>query len=154
MDLDQEADELVAVLPIHFTNTLLPDVHLHQFPLLHRQLQVPPSSLLSGKRISARVKPQVRRMELHVPADTRPEVWNSDRARDLGAAQMDDDKEKNQDSKEARISEIRLQSEQIPQRGCQMLGIARKGIGPFWYPFLIHITEGITLRKVEPTSYQ
>ncbi len=139
MELDQENDELVAVLPVHFTNTLLPDVHLHQFPLLHRQLQVPPSAQLSGKRISARIKPEARRLELRIPADTRLEVWNGDRARDLGAAQNDDDIEKKQDSKkpkesgDPRLSEIRLRSEQIPQRGCQMLGIIRNGMCPSQY---------------------
>lgn len=143
MELDQGTDELVAVLPIHFTNALVPNVHLHQFPLLNRPLQVPPSAQLSGKRISARIKPEVRRMELHVPADTRPEVWNHDRARDLGVAQIGDDIEKKQEKKklkegeEPRLSEVRLQSEQIPQRGAQMLGIIRGGTTPCFDSILL-----------------
>lgn len=134
MEPNPETDELVAVLPIHFTTTLVPNVHLHQFPLLNRPLQVPPSAQLSGKRISGRIKPEARRMELHIPADTRPEVWNHDKARDLGAAQIDDDIEKKQEKKrlreneEPRLGEIRLQSEPIPQRGAQMLGIVRNGM--------------------------
>jgi DNA-directed RNA polymerase-3 subunit RPC5 len=128
-----EPDELVAILPIHFTNTLLPNVQLHQFLLLNRPLQVPPSAQTSGKRIAARIKPEVRRMELHIPADTRPEVWSSDRSRDFGAAQIEDDIEKKQkrkklkESEVPRLSEIRLQSEQVPQRDVQMLGIMRNG---------------------------
>ncbi|KXN89892.1 hypothetical protein AN958_04896 [Leucoagaricus sp. SymC.cos] len=133
MDPNQESDELVAVLPIHYTNALLPNVLMHQFPLLNRPLQVPPNAHMSGKRIGARIKPEARRMELHVPADTRPEVWNSDRSRDLGAARIEDDIEKRQEHKKLKegeepcLGEIRLQSEQLPQRGAQMLGIIRNG---------------------------
>ncbi|KAJ3571586.1 hypothetical protein NP233_g3663 [Leucocoprinus birnbaumii] len=133
MDFNEATDELVAVLPIHFTNTLIPNVQLHQFPLLNRPLQVPPSAQLSGKRIAARIKPEVRRIEIHVPADTRPDVWNGEKSRELGAAQIEDDIEKKQERKklkegeEARLGEIRLQSEKLPQRGVQMLGIVRNG---------------------------
>ncbi|EKM83764.1 hypothetical protein AGABI1DRAFT_117241 [Agaricus bisporus var. burnettii JB137-S8] len=133
METDQEDDELVAVLPIHLTNALALNVQLHQFPLLNRPLQVPPSAKLSGKRISGRIKPDIRRLELHVPTDTRSEVWNSDKARNLGAAQIDDDIEKKQErqkpgeGEEPRLNEIRLQNERIPQRGAQMLGVMRNG---------------------------
>lgn len=133
MEPNQGTDELVAVLPIHFTNALVPNVQLHQFPLLNRPLQVPPSAQMSGKRITARIKPGIRRIELHIPADTRPEVWSSNKSRDLGAARIEDDVEKKQERKglkegeEPRLGEIRLQSEQLPQRGVQMLGIIRNG---------------------------
>lgn len=134
MEPDQETDELVAVLPIHLTNALAPNVQLHQFPLLSRPLQVPPSAKLSGKQISGRIKPDIRRLELHVPADTRTEVWNTEKARNLGAAQIDDDVEKKQErqkpreDEEPRLNEIRLQNERIPQRGAQMLGVMRNGM--------------------------
>lgn len=137
MEPDEEADELVAVLPIHFTTTLIPNVHLHQFPLLNRPLQVPPSAQMSGKRIAARIKPEIRRLELHIPADTRPEVWSSDRSRDFGTAQMEDDMEKKHERKKFKegeepcLGEIRLQSEQLPQRGIPMLGIIRNGFRSF-----------------------
>jgi len=68
-----------------------------------------------------------------VPADTRPEVWNEERGKELGAAQMEDDKEKNQESvkgklkegEEPRLAEARMRSEQIQQKGFHMLGIVR-----------------------------
>jgi DNA-directed RNA polymerase-3 subunit RPC5 len=138
MEPGQETDdELIAVLPIHFTNILAPNVQLHQFPLLNRPLEVPPSAEASGKKITARIKPEVRRMEFHIPADTRPEVWNRDKSRDLGVAQMEDDIEKKQEQKklkegeEPRLNGTRLQSEQIPQRGIQMLGVIRNGFDSF-----------------------
>ena len=133
-DLIKEHDELVSVLPIHFSDALAPNIHIHQFPLLTRSLQEPPSALLSGKRINARIKPQTRRLEIHVPVDTRPEVCNLERSKELGAARADDDKEHNQDKKEKaredeepRLSETRLRSEEIVHKGAQVLGIVRDG---------------------------
>jgi hypothetical protein len=128
-----EHDELVSVLPIHFSDTLAPNIHIHQFPLLTRPLQEPPTALLSGKRITARIKPQTRRLEIHVPVDTRPEVCNPQKSKELGAARADDDREKNQDRKEKRedeeprLSETRLKSEEITHKGVQVLGIVRDG---------------------------
>ncbi|KAJ6574904.1 DNA-directed RNA polymerase III subunit Rpc5 [Mycena capillaripes] len=131
MDIE---DEVVSSIPIRFSNALSPKIQIHQFPLLTRPLQVPPSAAASGKRIAARIKPNVPRLEIHVPSDTRAEVWNSDRGRDLGAARVDDDREKNQESKskgregdEPRLSEVRMRSEQIQQKGSHMLGIVRDG---------------------------
>ncbi|KAJ6604448.1 DNA-directed RNA polymerase III subunit Rpc5, partial [Mycena vulgaris] len=131
MDLD---DEVVSRIPIRFSNALSPKIQIHQFPLLTRPLQAPPSAAASGKRITARIKPDVRRLEVHVPSDTRAEVWNSDRGRELGAARLDDDREKNQESKgkgregdEPRLNEVRMRSEQIDQKGFHMLGIVRDG---------------------------
>ncbi|KAG6879741.1 hypothetical protein C0992_012344 [Termitomyces sp. T32_za158] len=107
---------------------------MHQFPLLTRPLQVPPSAVLSGKRITARIKSQARRLEVHLPADTRSEVWNVERSKELGAARKEDDREKNQEIKgkeregeESRLSEIRMQSEEVPQKSTYMLGIVRNG---------------------------
>lgn len=134
MNVDATDDELLTSLPIHLTNSLGTCVQLHQFPLLTRPLEAPPSAVRSGKRISARIRPNARRLEIHVPADTRPEVWNLDKAKELGSARVDDDREKNQESsvktregEEPRLSEVRLRSEEIPHRNVYMLGIVRDG---------------------------
>ena len=127
--------ELVGVLPIRYSNALAPNIQLHQFPVLTRPLQVPPTALASGKRIRARHKPGARRLEVHVPVDTRPDVWNGEKAKALGAAQVDDDLEKNQQSvkakqkegEEPRLSEVRMRSEQIPHKGVYVLGVVRGG---------------------------
>ncbi|EPQ60827.1 hypothetical protein GLOTRDRAFT_29922 [Gloeophyllum trabeum ATCC 11539] len=131
--MNAEEDRLVTVLPIHLSNALAPNVHIHQFPLLTRPLQAPPSARAAGKRIAARIKPKVKRLEVHVPVDTRQQVWNNERARELGVARVEDDKEKNQESQktklkegeEPRLSEVRIQSERIPQKGAYMLGVVR-----------------------------
>lgn len=128
-------DRLVSVIPVHFTNGLHPNIQLHQFPLLTRPLEVPPSAAASGKRIRARVKPNIKRLEVHVPVDTRPEVWNTDRSQALGSARVEDDKEKNQElpkvkqreGEEPRLSEVRMRSEQVPQSGSYVLGVLRDG---------------------------
>lgn len=129
-------DKIVNVLPIHFSNALSPKIQIHQFPLLTRPLQVPPSAALSGKRIRARIKPNARRLEVHVPADTRPEVWNKERGTLLGSSQAIDDREKNQElatgkqreGEEPRLKEVRMRSEEVPQKGVYMLGIVRDGV--------------------------
>jgi len=134
----QEEDELVTVLPVHYSNSISPNIQILQYPLLTRPLEVPPSAAASGKRIKARLKPNVRRLEVHVPVDTRPEVWNKERASDFGAARLEDDKEKNQETTgtgkmkqeepdKTRIGDVRMRSEEIPQAGSYMLGIVRDG---------------------------
>ncbi|KIJ68300.1 hypothetical protein HYDPIDRAFT_106473 [Hydnomerulius pinastri MD-312] len=132
--MEVENDELISVLPIRYSDVLSPNVHLHQFPLLSRPLQTPPSAALSGKRIRTRVKPVSRKLEIHVPVDTRPEVWNLEKSKDLGSARLEDDREKNQEEtgkqregEEPRMTENRLRSEQIPPLGAYMLGIVRDG---------------------------
>lgn len=127
-------DPVVAVLPVHLSTALAPNIHLHQYPLLTRPLQVPPSAAQSGKKIKARFKPRAARLEVHVPVDTRPEVWNRDRAQELGRARATDDAEKNMESKKGkessadqRLSEVRMRSERISERGAYMLGIVRDG---------------------------
>ena len=127
-------DEAVGLMPIHYTNALASNVAVLQFPLLTRPLEVPPSAAASGKRIKARIKPNVRKLEVHVPADVRPEVWNKEQAAILGAARLEDDKEKNQESKvkqregeQPRLSEVRMSSEEIPRAGTYMLGVVRNG---------------------------
>ncbi|KAF8898594.1 hypothetical protein BD779DRAFT_1607357 [Infundibulicybe gibba] len=129
----EDNSEPVRVLPIRLSSKHVPDIHIHQFPLLTRPLQAPPSAVLCGKRIVTRMKPAVGRIEIHVPVDPRPEVWNVERAKELGAARSEDDREKNQGSNEKekdgdpRLSELRLRSEQIPQQGSHFLGVVRNG---------------------------
>lgn len=131
-----EEDRVVSIIPVHFSDTLVPGVHLHQYPLLNRPLHVPPSATASGKRIRARVKPGVRRLEVHIPVDARPEVWNTERSKDLGAARATDDKERNQEPiqkgkqrevEEHRLSEVRLRGEAVPHNGAYVLGVMRDG---------------------------
>ncbi|CAA7266576.1 unnamed protein product [Cyclocybe aegerita] len=130
--MDGERDEIVSILPIHYSDALGSNIQIHQFPLLTRPLQAPPSAVLSGKRITARLKSQARRFEMHVPVDTRPEVCNVERSKELGSARLEDDRDKNQELKEKsrddedpRLSEVRLRSEEAPQKGTYVVGIVR-----------------------------
>jgi DNA-directed RNA polymerase-3 subunit RPC5 len=136
MEIDPPEDLIVTRLPIYFSNGLEPNLHIHQFPLLSRPLQAPPSAVSAGKRIKARIKPAMRRMEINVPVDTRPDVWNLERGTMLGQARIDDDREKNQElaqvkqreGEEPRLSEVRMQSERVMQKGAYMLGVVRDGV--------------------------
>lgn len=132
--MDDSDDPVVARLPVRLSNALDPQIHVQQFPLLTRPLVVPPPAAAAGKKIRARLKPNTRRLEIHVPVDTRPEVWNQERAVFLGTTQVEDDRLKNQETstgkqrkEEPRLSEVRMQSEMIPPRGVYMLGIVRDG---------------------------
>lgn len=129
-------DEVVNVLPIHYSDAPGQNVHVHQFPLLRRPLQIPPSAALTGKRIRARVKTVSRKLEIHVPVDTRPDVWSQEKSKTFGAARLEIDREQNLDMGKAkqreveddpRLTEVQLQSEQITQKGVYMLGIVRDG---------------------------
>jgi DNA-directed RNA polymerase-3 subunit RPC5 len=127
-------DEIVSVLPIHYSDVLSPNIHIHQFPLLNRPLQVPPTAAASGKFIKARLKPNSRRLEIHVPVDTRPEVRSLERSKQLGAARLEEDREQSHDSKgkvkedeEPRLTDVHLKSEEIPQRAVYILGVVRDG---------------------------
>ena len=127
-----DSDPVVSVLPIYLSNSLEPNVHIHQFPLLTRPLQVPPSAQQSGKKIRARIKQKSERIEIRVPMDVRPEVWNRERAEDMGHARSQDDQEKNaakgKENGDQRLTEVRLRSEQITQYGAYMLGVVREGL--------------------------
>jgi DNA-directed RNA polymerase-3 subunit RPC5 len=132
----EEEDEIVASLPIHYSDHLHPNLHLHQFQLLSRPLLVPPSAAAAGKTIKARYKPKSGRYEIHVPNDVRPEVWDSAKGRDLGAARYEEDREeaafhdvkfKEKDPREMRLNETRLVSERVPHAGAYVLGVVRDG---------------------------
>lgn len=155
-----EDDPIVSVLPIRISDALSPNIHLHQYPLLTRSLQVPPAAAQSGKKIRARLKPKSARLEVHVPTDTRAEVWNRERGEELGQARLTDDAEKNAQSKKGgndpRLTEMRLQSEKIEKRGAYMLGIVRDGMhkkhNQYCEFFLIQLLQGsfTSIRLVKP----
>ncbi len=134
MDVHTQDDEIISVIPIHYSDALVPNIHVHQFPLLTRPLQVPPTAAASGKLMKARYKPNTGRLEIHVPVDTRPEVRNLEKSKQLGAALLEDDRDRHSESKgkmreddEPRLSEVRLRSESIVQKGTYVLGVIRDG---------------------------
>ncbi|KDQ08456.1 hypothetical protein BOTBODRAFT_165884 [Botryobasidium botryosum FD-172 SS1] len=131
-------DEVVASIPIYFANTLAPNLHLHQYPLLTRSLAVPPSAELSGKRIRARYKPKCGKIEVHVPLDTRPDVFNAEKGREMGEGRAEEDrleagesakgKAKDDDEdRQYRLNEVRMASEKVPMQGVYMVGVMRDG---------------------------
>jgi DNA-directed RNA polymerase III subunit RPC5 len=159
----QDEDQLVTVLPIHYSNALSPNVQILQYPLMTRPLEIPPSAAASGKRIKARLKPSVRRLEVHIPVDTRPEVWNKEKASDLGAARLEDDKEKNQEtntvgkmkqeeSDRSRLSEVRMRSEEIPQAGSYMLGVIRDGTRLYLHRCINFLNTSVGRLHLHPIS--
>ncbi|CUA73926.1 hypothetical protein RSOLAG22IIIB_01447 [Rhizoctonia solani] len=140
-----ENDTIETTLPIYLSSSLNQNLHIFQYPLLSRPLEVPPSAALTGKRIKARHKPKAGRYEVHVPNDTREEVWNVERGRELGQARADEDAEEagtgeestkskkrdyereEREKEERRLGEVRLRSEKLESTSVYMLGVVRDG---------------------------
>ncbi|GFZ48103.1 hypothetical protein JCM24511_05851 [Saitozyma sp. JCM 24511] len=82
---DEESDdEVVASLPIYLSPNLFPHLNLFQYPLHTRSLSAPSWARDRGKRITARVKERVGRVEVELPVDGTAEVWRDDKAREMG----------------------------------------------------------------------
>ncbi|KAG8831917.1 hypothetical protein FRC17_002361 [Serendipita sp. 399] len=122
-------DPVVSVIPIQLSSVLDPNLQLHQYPLSSRPLAVPPSARDAGKAITARIKPMAERIEVHVPFDTREEVWNQRRGFEYGDARREEDGKKPSSREEHRLEELRLRSEKVPHRGTYMIGLLRGGDG-------------------------
>jgi DNA-directed RNA polymerase-3 subunit RPC5 len=140
-----EDDPIETTMPIYLSGSLGSNVHIFQYPLLSRPLEVPPSAALTGKRIKARHKPKTGRYEVHVPNDTREEVWNIERGKDFGQARAEEDAEEagageepvkskkrdyereEREREEKRLGEVRLRSEKTIDTAVYMLGVIRDG---------------------------
>lgn len=127
-------DKLLATIPIVLQNSLEDKVQLHQFPLLSRPLEAPPSARLAGKKITARRKNDAGRMEIHLPLDLRQDVWNKERGLELGNARAQDDNantlDQQQQSEESRLTHLRLRSERVPDRATSsyMIGVLHDNV--------------------------
>lgn len=157
-----DADPVIARIPIHYTNRLAESLHLYQYPLQSRALEVPPTALAAGKIIKARHKATVGRVEIAVPVDVRPDVWNKDKAVAYGEGRAEEDREdmglgegdarrgkgKQREGVgvgEERLREVRLRSEKVPGQGDYMLGIMRDGWST---PLVAFKTMGVDFRFV------
>lgn len=127
-------DPIISVIPIQLSTVLDPNLHLYQYPLLSRPLTEPPAAKNAGKAITARCKAQADRVEVHVPFDTREEVWNQRRGLEYGDARHEEDGGKHSSREERRLEDLRLRSERVPHRAVHMVGVLRGGksrIPPF-----------------------
>lgn len=129
-------DEIVATLPVHYSEALSPNLHIHQYQLLTRHLEVPPSAAQAGKIIRARCKPNNGRYEIHVPNDVRPEVWNASEGQTYGSARNEEDREeavahdakyKEKEAQDIRLNDTRLSSRPAEHTGAYVLGVVREG---------------------------
>ena len=119
----QMDDTVVASLPIYLSTALVPNLQLYQFPLLQRPLQAPPSAKIAGKKINARFKPEADVIEIHVPFDTREDVWNKKQGREYGQHRAEEDGQKAITKEERRLDDLRLKSERIPEGAAYMVGV-------------------------------
>ena len=118
-------DTVVASLPIYLSTTLVPNLQLYQYPLLQRPLQVPPSAKVAGKKINARFKPETDVIEIHIPFDTREDLWNKKQGREYGQHRAEEDGQKAISKEERRLDDLRLKSERIREGAAYMVGVIR-----------------------------
>jgi hypothetical protein len=118
-------DTVVASLPIYLSTALVPNVQLYQYPLLQRPLQAPPSAKTAGKKINARFKPETDVIEIHVPFDTREDVWNKKQGREYGQHRAEEDGQRAISKEERRLDDLRLKSERIREGAAYMVGVIR-----------------------------
>jgi len=116
---------VVASLPIYLSTALVPNVQLYQYPLLQRALEVPPSAKIAGKKINARIKPETDIIEIHIPFDTRDDVWNKKQSREYGQYRHEEDGQKAISKEEMRLDDLRLRSERIRDGAAYMVGVIR-----------------------------
>lgn len=125
---------LLATIPILLSDSLGDDLQLHQFPLLSRPLEVPPSARLAGKKITSRRKNDAGRMEIRLPLDLRQDIWNKERGLELGDARAQDDNPaipaQQQPGEENRLTHLRLRSELVPDRAASsyMIGVLHENV--------------------------
>ncbi|KAF8337418.1 DNA-directed RNA polymerase III subunit Rpc5 [Cantharellus anzutake] len=137
MSSNIEGDEVpIAVLPIKYSQSMHPNLHLHQFHLLGRSLVVPPEAQEAGKIIKARYKSKTGRYEIHLPNDVRASHWNAGKGLGYGSARFEQDREeaavhdiklKSKEPQETRLSETRLTSEKVEHHGEYVIGVVRDG---------------------------
>jgi len=118
-------DTVVASLPIYLSTALVPNLQLYQYPLLQRPLQPPPSAKIAGKKINARFKPETDVIEIHIPFDTREDVWNKKQGREYGQHRAEEDGQKAISKEERRLDDLRLKSERIREGAVYMVGVIR-----------------------------
>lgn len=78
-----EGDFIVRRMPVRISHQLCKSLHLAQYPVHTRSLP--------EKGVTARYKPGVKKLELSIPLNTNPAVYNVDRGKELalGAAEED-----------------------------------------------------------------
>ena len=118
-------DTVVARLPIYLSTALVPNLQLYQYPLLQGPLQVPPSAQIAGKKINARFKPETDVIEIHVPLDTRDDLWNKKQGREYGQHRAEEDGQKPMSKEERRLDDLRLKSERIRAGAAYTVGVIR-----------------------------
>jgi DNA-directed RNA polymerase-3 subunit RPC5 len=117
---EDPSDSIAYTLPIYLSAQLAPTLQLFQYPLHHRPITLSPYAQSKGQTITARMKEAVERFELEVPVDMREDVWDEEKAEEMGfqggkgGLGGKDDKKKMKSGQEGWGSKMRLRSEEVP----------------------------------------
>lgn len=119
LEAEDPSDSIAYTLPIYLSAQLAPSLQLFQYPLHHRPITISPYAQSKGHTITARMKEAVERFELEVPVDMREDVWDEEKAEEMGFGGRDgmsgkEEKKKGKGEKEGWGSKMRLKSEEVP----------------------------------------
>lgn len=158
-DLDPD-DEIAYTLPVYMNQSMSPNLNLFQYPLHHRAPQVSEWAAARGQSVTARMKEQVERFELEIPIDMRPEVWDEDKAEQLGFTAEDSGK-KGKGRDEGWGNKMRLRSEAVPEVTGYWAGVVHDGeyatrkeifgLTTKYFPGALHLHPVSRLQQLRPT---
>ncbi|CEH14055.1 RNA Polymerase C (III) 37 kDa subunit [Ceraceosorus bombacis] len=164
---------LLASLPVYLSSSLPPSsrLSLFQYPTYPRgqPLPIPDSARSRGLSEAARWRPKANRVEVELPLDLRPVVYNMDKGQNMamgaehggtfgkdssaGSSAMGDDqrrvkvKREKEDlpAKIKRLERTRLESSLVPNQTKYMVGVIRDGA--------LHLTPLDSVLQLRPSMH-
>ncbi|KAJ9107882.1 hypothetical protein QFC19_002625 [Naganishia cerealis] len=125
---EDEDDEIAYTLPVYMNQSLAPALNLFQYPLHHRPPQVSEWAKSQGQDVTARMKEVADRLELEIPIDMRPQVWDEERAETLGFSRDDPKKKgKARAGEDSWGNKTRLRTESVPEVTGYWAGVVHDG---------------------------
>lgn len=143
--------DLIASLPVYLSTSLpsTSSIHVFQYPIFNKEnpLPVPSQARSAGLNETIRWRPKANRIEIELPIDDRPSVYDSEKGRKFGKGakiekeigneiKVKKEKEKErgrngmmeEEKKESnKLRKTRLESNEIPHTTGYMIGIIRDG---------------------------
>ncbi|PWN40362.1 hypothetical protein IE81DRAFT_331697 [Ceraceosorus guamensis] len=163
---------LLASLPVYLSSSLPASsrLSLFQYPTYPRgqPLPIPDSARSRGLSEAARWRPKANRVEVELPLDLRPVVYNMDKGQNMamgaehggtfgkdssaGSSAMGDDqrrvkvkREKEEPAKIKRLERTRLESSLVPNQTKYMVGVIRDGA--------LHLTPLDSVLQLRPSMH-
>lgn len=142
--------DLIASLPVYLSTSLDPATALHvfQYPIFSKDtpLPVPAQARQAGLNETIRWRPKANRVEIELPIDDRPSVYDSEKGRRLGkgakvekeigngklkkesgSGRSGREEEGIKNQQPPKLRKTRLESNEVPHTTGYMIGVIRDG---------------------------